>query len=68
MYGLCCICATDVTGDCQRVELAVPVTALPKKTVLKYDGQGCARMHSTCWNKVQNVSSDNILLAFLNGL
>lgn len=52
---MCGYCSQQITGESQRVEIAVPDTVLTANFVLKYESHGVVKLHSSCWKSVMNV-------------
>ena len=57
VFGSCGLCAQPITGDTQRVEIAIPASVKSGGFVLAYQGNGVAKLHNYCWKHIQQVLS-----------
>ena len=55
VFGRCGLCGNPITGEGQRVELAIPHTVNSKKFVVNYEVNGETKLHSQCWKTLQGV-------------
>ena len=56
IFGTCSHCGQLITGEKQRVEIAIPTTVNSSKFSLSYDSHGVAKLHNSCWKVVHSVS------------
>ena len=56
IFGTCSHCGQLITGEKQRVEIAIPTTVNSSKFSLSYDSHGVAKLHNSCWKVVYSVS------------
>ncbi|KAL5258575.1 hypothetical protein ACHWQZ_G009147 [Mnemiopsis leidyi] len=52
IFGTCSHCGQLITGEKQRVEIAIPTTVNSSKFSLSYDCHGVAKLHNSCWKVV----------------